>query len=221
MRRPDIYLCLIRHGEIQGNLEKRYIGLTDQALTENGAEEIRKKKERGFYPSADLLLSSPLTRCIETAAIICPGMEPVRVPEWTEMSFGEFEGKNYLELSGDPRYQAWIDSGGEGPFPGGEDRAGYCARVLRGFEKVKAIITEEVCRAAEQAGWPAEPTDSGEDHAAFHVLAAVHAGTIKALISSVTEEGYFDVKAKNGEGYRLILDGTTGALTDIRQFCET
>ena len=188
-----IHLYLIRHGEIPGNREKRYIGWTDQHLTEEGAAAIRKKKEAGFYPEADLVLASPLTRCVETAAIICPEQTPVLIDDWKEMSFGAFEGANYLELSGDPRYQAWIDSGGEGAFPGGEDKAGYCARILRGFEFVKKMLAGR---------YP----DSGDKT----VLAAVHMGTIKVLISELTGEGYFDVRSENGEGYEIELSGTDG-----------
>jgi len=57
------------------------------------------------------------------------------VPEWTEMDFGAFEGHNYQELSGDPAYQRWIDSGGTLPFPEGESREEFIRRSVAGSKK--------------------------------------------------------------------------------------
>ena len=112
-----VTLSLLRHGATPANREHRYLGKTDEALSEEGrAELLLKKKE---IP-AELLLVSPMLRCRQTAEILFPGRAQVQIPEWTEMDFGRFEGKNYRELNGDPDYQAWIDSGGTLPFPGGE-----------------------------------------------------------------------------------------------------
>ena len=35
-------IILIRHGKTKGNLEKRYIGVTDEPLTDEGAHELRQ-----------------------------------------------------------------------------------------------------------------------------------------------------------------------------------
>ena len=103
-----VTLSLLRHGATPANREHRYLGKTDEALSEEGrAELLLKKKE---IP-AELLLVSPMLRCRQTAEILFPGRAQVQIPEWTEMDFGRFEGKNYRELNGDPDYQAWIDSG--------------------------------------------------------------------------------------------------------------
>ena len=50
-----------------------------------------------------------------------PGAEQVVCEQMRECDFGLFEGKNYQELTGNPKYQSWIDSGGTKAFPGGED----------------------------------------------------------------------------------------------------
>ena len=52
------------------------------------------------------------------------------------MDFGAFEGHNYQELSGDPAYQRWIDSGGTLPFPEGESREEFIRRNVAGYEKM-------------------------------------------------------------------------------------
>ena len=72
-------LILIRHGMTAGNREKRYIGMTDEKLCPIGREALNQEKKRGLYPAADLLFSSPLVRCLETAAILYPGQEPLLI----------------------------------------------------------------------------------------------------------------------------------------------
>ena len=97
------------------------------------------------------------------------------------MDFGEFEGKNYAQLNGDPRYQAWIDSGGTLAFPGGESREAFFARCVDGMELVMEQIRQQLayracpkCRETEDNGMIQEP---------LPVVAVVHGGTIMALLS--------------------------------------
>ncbi|MBE5996849.1 MAG: hypothetical protein E7240_05795 [Lachnospiraceae bacterium] len=209
-------LYMIRHGAVKGNLEKRFIGITDESLTEEGAETIRAKVKEETYPpeeAIDLLFSSPLRRCLETAAIVYPGKEAVMVPDWSEILFGEFEYGNYIELSGDPRYQAWIDSGGEAAFPGGESKAEYCERVVRGFREVCKCIREyaadqyktDQC-AADLYAVNQNTAARKKQAAGVTAAASVHLGTMKALLSALTDAGYFDVQASNGGGYLLTID---------------
>lgn len=72
-----------------------------------------------------------MKRCIETADILYPGKVPILVPQWKEMDFGLFEGKNYQELNGDKQYQAWIDSGGTLPFRRGKAGPAFCRDAVR------------------------------------------------------------------------------------------
>ena len=65
------------------------------------------------------------------------------LPEFTEIDFGEFEGKNYEELKGNDAYQKWIDSGGALPFPNGESRDDYVKRVRKGVMRLWAILKRE------------------------------------------------------------------------------
>ena len=120
---------LIRHGQTQGNLERRYIGSSDQPLCPLGREALLAVRP----PEADKVYVSPLRRCRETAALFYPGTEPEIVPDLRETDFGAFEGHTYEELKDDPAYQAWLDSAGEAPSPGGEGRAAVRDRVVRAF----------------------------------------------------------------------------------------
>ena len=106
-------IIFIRHGKTAGNLEKRYIGTTDESLCDEGKSEIKGRA----YPDVRRVICSPMKRCIETAALIYPDIKPFICNDLRECDFGDFENKNYSELNGNADYQRWIDSGGEMPFP--------------------------------------------------------------------------------------------------------
>lgn len=174
---------LIRHGQTQGNLERRYIGCrTDEPLCAAGREALRLRR----YPAVSRVFASPMRRCVETAAILYPGIRPEIVPDFMECDFGAFEGKNHAELSGRSDYQAWIDSGGALPFPGGESRAAFAARCVRAFERLRAQNPREDCALI------------------------VHGGTIMAILERFAVPGrdYFAYQAPNGDGFILNGDGS-------------
>ena len=180
----QIELTLIRHGATAGNERGCYIGKTDEPLSEAGTAAIWERVKRGIYPSADILLISPMLRCRQTAEVIFPGQKQHPISLWREMDFGEFEGKNYQELNGDIRYQRWIDSGGTISFPGGESREEFCRRVTKGMEQALGLIQEQSRQKRD-----------------ISVAAVVHGGTIMALLSSYCGGDYYDYQCANGEGY--------------------
>lgn len=200
----EIRLTLIRHGATFSNKEGRYLGKTDEALSPDGIGALEKSVADRIYPTADVLFSGPMKRCLETAGILYPGQTPIVIPEWTEMDFGAFEGHNYQELSGNPAYQRWIDSGGTLPFPEGESREEFICRSVAGCEKM--LYYMKTIRAKSAA--------SGQgDRKIQNVSAVVHGGTIMALLSHFTGGEYFDYQVKCGQGYsgRLAFPAGGGA----------
>lgn len=113
------------------------------------------------------------------------------------MDFGEFEGKNYIELQKNPNYQAWIDSNGTLPFPGGESREAFIKRCEQGFYRMLIGIKGRLQKMDEKQ--PDSKITAG---------AVVHGGTIMAILSSFYGGDYFDHQVKNGGGYRCLLSGT-------------
>ena len=105
--------------------------MTDEPLCEEGKSFLREMK----YPALQAVYISPMRRCAETAEILFPDRPVHVIEELAECDFGDFENKNYEELTGNPEYQAWIESGGTLPFPGGESREAFCRRNLHGFRK--------------------------------------------------------------------------------------
>ncbi len=173
-------LYFIRHGKTAGNLEKRYIGATDEGLCGAGRLEL----ERTAYPDAEPVITSPLRRCLETAEIIYPRKTPLIVDGFRECDFGAFEGKNYSDLNGSRDYQRWIDSGGKMAFPGGEDMAGFCARTVAAFEEIIPRLS---------------------DGTAF----VVHGGTVMALLEryELPRKKFYDYYTENGHGFAVNFDG--------------
>ena len=183
---------LIRHGQTAGNLEKRYIGCrTDEGLCAFGREALSARS----YPPVSRVYVSPMKRCLETAALIYPGVDPVVVPDFRECDFGAFEGLNYSELNGRADYQAWIDSGGEAPFPGGESRASFARRCVSAYE---ALL-----RGCADAG---------------DIAIVAHGGTVMAVMErfAVPHGSYFDFQAPCGGGYVLNDDGSYTVIPTAR-----
>ena len=98
------------------------------------------EERKGMYPEVTYVYVSPMKRCVQTAEIIYPEMMKAGAyscnEKLRECDFGLFENHNYIELSGCPEYQAWIDSGGKLPFPEGESREAFIRRTLEGFREV-------------------------------------------------------------------------------------
>ena len=177
---------MIRHGQTYGNSRGRYIGTTDEDLL---LEEKEALGQYAFEPM-DQVFASPLKRCIQTAELLFPGQELHIIPEFAECDFGEFENKNYQELSDNPKYQKWIDSGGTLGFPGGESMTIFQERCLAGLDRVVAMACENE--------WE-------------EIALVVHGGTIMSILGAYgfPRQEYFDWHVKNGEGYRVRFSAET------------
>lgn len=125
-----------------------------------------------------------MLRCKETAEILFPGLVPVSVDDLRECDFGDFENKNYQELSGNPMYQKWIDSDGTIGFPGGETQGEFQTRCLKGFDEVLTLCAEQELES---------------------IALVVHGGTIMSIMEmyGIPSAGYFEWQVKNGEGYKV------------------
>lgn len=109
-----IELLFIRHGATAGNLQRRYIGRTDEPLCPAG--QAQAETLGALHLQADRLIVSPLLRARQTAVLAFPGQEMSLEPGFAETDFGIFEGKNADELADCPAYRAWVDTGCQGHF---------------------------------------------------------------------------------------------------------
>ena len=186
----------IRHGKTAGNLEKRYIGKTDEPLCGQGVAELLEKRDSGAYDEAlraadnnkCAIWRSPMLRCAQTAEIIFPDFEYQVCDDLRECDFGSFENKNWMELSGDSDYQAWIDSGGTLPFPSGESQAGFRKRCIAAYDKIAS--------------------DAAKNNVSTLIF-VVHGGTIMSVMAEygVPRKDYFEWQIDNACGIRCGWDG--------------
>ena len=177
-----VRIAFVRHGATRGNLEKRYVGTTDEALCEEGAAEIESFRQDGLYPKVRQVFTSPLKRCVQTAAQIYPDLEPQTVEAFRETDFGLFEYRNYEKLMSSEkyrdRYQAWIDSGGRDPFPQGESMKQTADRCGQAFERLLPTLAAD---------------------AAF----IVHGGVIMGILGRYAQprRDPYEYRCANGTGY--------------------
>jgi alpha-ribazole phosphatase len=171
-------VVFIRHFATEGNLQKRYIGVTDEPLCEEGKRILKSF----HYPEVEAVFASPMLRCVETAKLIYPKHKPVLCEGLRECDFGDFENKNYKELSNDTRYQAWIDSNGTLPFPGGEDLRLFKARSVKAFNE---MLHQSMDKRYKSIG------------------VVAHGGTIMSILDqySSPHEDYFYWQVGTGHGY--------------------
>jgi len=184
-------ILMLRHGATPGNLEKRYVGRTDEGLTAQAVLDLGERAPdlQRLAGSVSAIAMSPKKRCLETAAVLFPEELYPSVPRLThdglqECNFGKFEYKNYWELSGNDEYQYFIDTMGKEGFPGGETTVAFKARTVLAFRDMMREITLR--------GTDREQT----------VVFVVHGGTIMAVMEACSKEqkGYYDWQVGNGQG---------------------
>jgi broad specificity phosphatase PhoE len=131
-------IVMVRHGETEGRSSIRFHGSADVPLCDEGREQLRQSARTMGTESFDLVVASPLRRSWEGAAIVSGGA-PIRLEtDFREIDFGRWEGLTAEEIeASDPTlYQDWQSGVANFDYPGGEPRAEFRARVIRGLESV-------------------------------------------------------------------------------------
>ncbi|MCR4734147.1 MAG: histidine phosphatase family protein [Treponema sp.] len=92
-------LYLVRHGKTDWNEQKRLQGNIDIHLNQAGKDSARELGKKLKDIEFDKIYSSPLSRALETAQLICASRNiPIITDErLREISFGEYEGITYEE----------------------------------------------------------------------------------------------------------------------------
>jgi len=100
-------LYLIRHGETEFNVAKRYQGQNDSPLTANGISQARRNgqvlADLHLDKSSLRIIASPLGRTMDTAAYICKamGIDPAKIEtdaQLMEMHYGVWQGMTAEEI---------------------------------------------------------------------------------------------------------------------------
>ncbi|WP_010530008.1 histidine phosphatase family protein [Lentibacillus jeotgali] len=180
----DCYVAvtLFRHGVTKANLEKRYVGWRDPPITREACKRL--KVMESDMPNFDHCVSSDLTRCRQTADILCPSMQTVLSEAFREMHFGQWELKTYADLYQDETYQNWLSDPFSGRMPDGESFADMEKRVMSGWNSLKKTI---------------------HDQGYQKVLLVTHGGVIRSLLTKLADEtkSFWQWQIPHASGIRL------------------
>lgn len=133
---------LVRHGATQFSLEKRFSGRggADPGLAPIGeAQAQAAAQELASRFTFDLVVSSPLRRTRETAAILAQDLvaDMVIMDDLAECSFGEWDGRTFADVQSNwpEELRLWLDSVDYAP-PGGESFTQVHERVVRARQEL-------------------------------------------------------------------------------------
>lgn len=172
-------LLLLRHGQTELSVGRRYSGRGNAALTELGRQQAdaaaRYIAQRGGIAA---VLSSPLQRCYDTATTVgkALGLDVSVDDDLIETDFGAWEGLTFAEAADrDPElHRRWLRDTSTAP-PGGESFDSVHRRVLRARDRIV------------------------DEHGGTTVLVVSHVTPIKMLLRVALDAG-------PGILYRLHLD---------------
>jgi broad specificity phosphatase PhoE len=131
---------LLRHGDTQLSPEHRFCGLRDLPLSASGTRQAKAAAGRlaGGVP-IDAVVSSPLRRAVDTAAIAATelGLTPVTDDDLRETDFGDWDGFTLEEVQQrwPAAVAAWRRDPEQAP-PGGESFADTSRRVDRACDRL-------------------------------------------------------------------------------------
>jgi probable phosphoglycerate mutase len=120
-------LTLVRHGDTEWSLSGRHTGWTDIPLVESGRRQAAQLARRLHDTPFSLVMSSPLSRALETSRLAGLGEQVTTDPDLREWNYGDLEGLTSDEIRRSmPGWTIW-----SGPVPGGESAAEVGGRADR------------------------------------------------------------------------------------------
>lgn len=180
-------LFLVRHGATPRTAEDRFSGADGVDLSEEGRHQAAALAERLAGETLAAVYSSPMSRALDTARIVCGphGAAPALRDGLREIGHGHWEGLTRAEVETrfSEEYKMWE----EDPFTfapeGGESGLSVLAR---GLPVIREIVTT---------------------HAGGNVLVVSHKATLRLILSSLLG---FDAR-----GYRDRLDQSPACLNVV------
>jgi broad specificity phosphatase PhoE len=131
---PTHEVWLVRHGETEWARLGRHTSRTDVPLTATGEAQARELGGQLAHHTFALVLTSPLSRASETAALAGYGEAAVPDPDLREWDYGLLEGRLTSDIRNEfPEWTIW-----NGPWPGGETIDQVAIRADRVIARVRA-----------------------------------------------------------------------------------
>lgn len=151
-------LLLVRHGETDWNLARRYQSYSDVPLNHNGIQQAQCLAKRLSNEKIAVLCSSDLSRAMDTAKWIANEYEPALAvqcdPHWHELSFGKWEGLNHEEIQAQwqTEVNAWYADPVNISPPGGETMLQMSERVQSALDELKTKHKDETVLIVSHGG---------------------------------------------------------------------
>ena len=183
-------IVLLRHGKPEIP-EKTCLGITDVPLSEEGRTGVYRLREEGLLTGISRIITSPLSRCRETAKILSDGKIPVTVEEdLREISMGAWDGLTFSEIKErfPEEYAARGEDIADYEVPGGESFRACQKRVYQAWQRIRTACDG-------------------------NLLVVCHAGVIRCLISSIEHRDLSrlrEIPVSYGEAIRIpdpVYDG--------------
>jgi broad specificity phosphatase PhoE len=126
-------LLLIRHAESVIGRAQRYAGHRDTPLSPRGRAQAARLRARIGRFRPDLLVSSDLKRCLETAELAAPGAAILATERLRELDFGSWDGLSArtCRRRDARRFDRWMRDPWSTRPPGGESLRQLWIRVRR------------------------------------------------------------------------------------------
>lgn len=144
-------LILIRHGETNWNLQKRYSSDVDIDLNKKGIEQAKRLRQKLTKEKIHKVYSSDNKRTLNFAKVAFRGFPIEKSPKLREINFGIFEGMNHAEIMKKyPEiYNNWLNNPFDTVIPGSESLNNFRKRIIKIFKeiifhnrnKISAIVT--------------------------------------------------------------------------------
>lgn len=147
-------ILLIRHGENNWVKEHRLAGWTPGVLlNEKGHQQAAALAERLAHLPIKSIYSSPLERCMETAAHVAKphALDIVEFPEIGEVKYGKWEGEKIAELAKLKEWHTIQFFPSRFEFPEGESLRGVQMRAVDALEKLATEHTDELIAVVAHA----------------------------------------------------------------------
>ncbi|WP_270888003.1 MSMEG_4193 family putative phosphomutase [Pedococcus sp. 5OH_020] len=171
-------VLLVRHGHSSANGEGILAGrLPDIHLTDRGREQAAALAQRLSGIPLARVVSSPLERCLETAAPLAAEaqVEVLLEADLQECAYGAWTGRPLAELAKEPLWATVQDDPPNARFP---DHETYAAESLREMsERVVAAVRRHDEQVREREG-----------EAALWLL-VTHGDLLKAVLADATGAG--------------------------------
>lgn len=133
-------LILIRHGQIQANVDKRWHGSTDSPLTDEGREQATRVGQRikADYPELARIYASPLQRTFNTAQAVADAtaISVKKHAGLREYGIGELEGTSFVDLAKEHMFFEKLNDDPNYAPNEGESLHGVRDRVTQAFQEI-------------------------------------------------------------------------------------